>query len=220
MGWKSPKSTNSPSNTWFLRPTQIHIPNGNSIGSAVVTGSTMCPTQRSRHNKLYLALVPRAAMQSKQPSDGDSLENHCHRVFPVLALKRQRPSQHLKLHITATQWSRHNTPSLNLGFIQFNSNKSASTLVHQITAWCCPLLSSVANQLHVAATVNWWDREMDGHHTVTAESRQLVEPGNRICVKVWMEMLMLRPPVSNKNKNHFYCILFSQIREILVPQFD
>ena len=61
---------------------------------------------------------------------------------------------------------------------------------------------------------------MDTTHTVTAESRQLVEPGNRICVKVWMEMLMLRPPVSNKNKNHFYCTLFSQIREILVPQFD
>jgi len=122
-------------------------------------------TDRPRHNKLHLALVPRAAMQSKQPSDGDSLENHCHRVFPVLALKRQRPSQHLKLHVTAAQRSRHNTPSLNSGFIQFNSNKSASTLVHQITAWCCPLLSSVANQLHVAATVNWWDREMDGHHT-------------------------------------------------------
>jgi len=32
----------------------------------------------------------------------DSLENHCHCVFTVLSLKRQRPSQHLKLYTTTS----------------------------------------------------------------------------------------------------------------------
>jgi len=43
----------TPSNTWFLRPIQIHKPNGISIGSAVIAGLTLVtnrPTDRPRYS--------------------------------------------------------------------------------------------------------------------------------------------------------------------------
>jgi len=52
----------TPSNTWFLRPTHVHIVNGISIGSAVFAGLTIVtdqPTNRPRYsissNRLHLA---------------------------------------------------------------------------------------------------------------------------------------------------------------------
>jgi len=52
----------TPSNTWFLGPTQVHVLNGISIGSAVFAGLTIVtdqPTNRPRYslssNRLRLA---------------------------------------------------------------------------------------------------------------------------------------------------------------------
>ena len=59
----------TPSNTWFLGPTEVHIPNGNSVGSAVFAGLTVVtdrPTDRPRYSvcsyRLHLAI---AAMRLK-----------------------------------------------------------------------------------------------------------------------------------------------------------
>ena len=36
-----PKSAGPPSNTWFLGPSRVHVPNGSSIGSSVFAGFTL-----------------------------------------------------------------------------------------------------------------------------------------------------------------------------------
>ena len=38
-------------NTWFLGPAQVHNPNSISIGSAVLQGSRLCPTDRQTHRQ-------------------------------------------------------------------------------------------------------------------------------------------------------------------------
>jgi len=62
----------TPSNTWFLRPTRVSIPNGVANGSAATAGLTLVtnrPTDRPRYsvcsNRPHLAS---AAMRSKLPS--------------------------------------------------------------------------------------------------------------------------------------------------------
>jgi len=44
-----PRGANVPSNTCFLVPTRVHIPNGISIGSAVSTGLTIVTDRPTDH---------------------------------------------------------------------------------------------------------------------------------------------------------------------------
>jgi len=77
----------SPSNTRFLGPPWIHMPNGNSIGPAVFAGYINVRTDRPRHavSRLDILLMCKFRFRLVHWIDPRSTEHSyaCYRVYPI-----------------------------------------------------------------------------------------------------------------------------------------
>jgi len=76
-----------PPNAWLPGPTGVHVLNGTSIGSAVLSGSRLCPTDTQRHASIHCVHAMRpndvihvnnyASMQNVSRSQFDNFETSC-----------------------------------------------------------------------------------------------------------------------------------------------
>ena len=65
-----------PSNTWFLGPTRVHLPNGISIGSAVLQGSPSLQTERQTDRPHYSVSNNRPHLRSTEMRTKNHTTSH------------------------------------------------------------------------------------------------------------------------------------------------